>query len=100
MLENCRLSPSSWCASGNCLALERDHESAIKMFQRAIQLDERFSYAYTLLGLEYMAIDDLEKAQDAYNRATALNPRDYRAWYGSLSLYSVSCPFSFNVRLY
>lgn len=39
---------------GNCYSLQKDHETALKNFQRAVQLDSRFSYAHTLCGHEYV----------------------------------------------
>jgi hypothetical protein len=30
--------PQAWCAVGNCFSLQRDHESAIKFFERACQV--------------------------------------------------------------
>lgn len=41
------------CAIGNCYSLQKDHETALKNFQRAVQLDSRFAYAHTLCGHEY-----------------------------------------------
>ena len=41
------------CAMGNCYSLQKDHETALKNFQRAVQLNSRFTYAHTLCGHEY-----------------------------------------------
>lgn len=41
------------CAMGNCYSLQKDHETALKNFQRAVHLDARFAYAHTLCGHEY-----------------------------------------------
>ncbi|CAB0008761.1 unnamed protein product, partial [Nesidiocoris tenuis] len=30
-------SPEAWCAAGNCFSLQKDHDIAIKYFQRAVQ---------------------------------------------------------------
>jgi len=38
---------------GNCYGLQKDHETALKSFQRAVQLNPRFAYAHTLCGHEY-----------------------------------------------
>lgn len=38
---------------GNCYSLQKDHETALKNFQRAVQLNSRFAYAHTLCGHEY-----------------------------------------------
>ncbi|ESW34167.1 hypothetical protein PHAVU_001G130400 [Phaseolus vulgaris] len=48
-----RLTPQSWCAMGNCYSLQKDHETALKNFQRVVQLNPRFAYAHTLCGHEY-----------------------------------------------
>lgn len=33
-----RLSPAAWCATGNCFSLQKEHDTAIKFFQRAVQV--------------------------------------------------------------
>ena len=40
-----RMRPESWCVVGNCFSLNRECESAIKYFQRAVQCDSTFAYA-------------------------------------------------------
>ncbi|CAI5439962.1 unnamed protein product [Caenorhabditis angaria] len=72
----------SWCAAGNCFSLQRQHSQAIECMERAIQLDKRFAYAYTLLAHELIVQDELDKAAGAFKSALLLSPRDYRAWYG------------------
>ncbi|ULU11276.1 hypothetical protein L3Y34_015031 [Caenorhabditis briggsae] len=72
----------SWCVAGNCFSLQRQHTQAIECMERAIQLDKRFAYAYTLLGHELIVQDDLDKASGSFRSALLLSPRDYRAWYG------------------
>ncbi|CAL2030511.1 unnamed protein product [Caenorhabditis brenneri] len=72
----------SWCVAGNCFSLQRQHSQAIECMERAIQLDKRFAYAYTLLGHELIVQDELDKAAGSFRSALLLSPRDYRAWYG------------------
>ena len=38
---------------GNCYSLQKDHETALRNFQRSVQLNPRFAYAHTLCGHEY-----------------------------------------------
>lgn len=33
-----RHSPEAWCAAGNCYSLQKEHDVAIKFFQRAVQV--------------------------------------------------------------
>uniref|UniRef100_A0A8R1HP72 Cell division cycle protein 27 homolog n=1 Tax=Caenorhabditis japonica TaxID=281687 RepID=A0A8R1HP72_CAEJA len=79
---NSRERPQSWCAAGNCFSLQRQHSQAIECLERALQLDKRFAYAYTLLGHEQIVQDELDKAAGSFRSALMLSPRDYRAWYG------------------
>ena len=77
-----KYSPQSWCAAGNCFSIQKEHENAIKFFQRAVQVDPNFAYAYTLLGHEYVSIEELDKALSCYRSAVRVDPRHYNAWYG------------------
>jgi anaphase-promoting complex subunit 3 len=40
-----------------------------RFFQRAVQVDSRFAYAYTLLGHEYVLVEELEKALSCFRTA-------------------------------
>jgi len=77
-----RKAPQTLCSVGNCFSLKQDHDSALKCFKRAIQVDPNFHYAYTLAGHEYLANEDLEKAENCFRQAIRLNARHYNAWYG------------------
>ncbi|XP_058101665.1 cell division cycle protein 27 homolog B isoform X2 [Magnolia sinica] len=82
-----RLSPQSWCAIGNCYSLQKDHETALKNFQRAVHLDSRFAYAHTLCGHEYTALEDYENGIKCYQSALRIDARHYNAWYGLGMVY-------------
>ena len=77
-----KMEPQSWCAAGNCFSLQKEHENAIKFFQRASQVDPEFAYSYTLLGHEYITIEELDKALTCFRTAVRIDPRHYNAWYG------------------
>ncbi|XP_019493188.1 PREDICTED: cell division cycle protein 27 homolog [Hipposideros armiger] len=72
-------SPEAWCAAGNCFSLQREHDIAIKFFQRAIQVDPNYAYAYTLLGHEFVLTEELDKALACFRNAIRVNPRHYNA---------------------
>ena len=61
--------------------MPQEHENALKFFQRALQLDPSFTYAYTLAGHEYFANEDFDKGLQCYRHAMRLDPRHYNAWY-------------------
>ncbi|RZF36053.1 hypothetical protein LSTR_LSTR005869 [Laodelphax striatellus] len=83
-----RHSPTAWCAAGNCFSLQKEHDTAIKFFHRAVQVDPNFVYAYTLLGHEYVITEELEKAMSCFRNAIRICPRHYNAWYGIGTIYS------------
>ncbi|GER44087.1 cell division cycle [Striga asiatica] len=82
-----RLAPQSWCAMGNCYSLQKDHETALKTFQRSVQLNSRFAYAHTLCGHEYVALEDFENGVKSYQNALRIDSRHYNAWYGLGMIY-------------
>ncbi|GMI92728.1 HOBBIT [Hibiscus trionum] len=91
-----RLAPQSWCAMGNCYSLQKDHETALKNFQRAVQLNPRFAYAHTLCGHEYVALEDFESGMKSYQNALRVDYRHYNAWYGLGMIYLRQEKFDFS----
>lgn len=75
-----RLCPQAWCVMGNCFSLQKEHETALRFFQRALQIDPHFTYAYTLCGHEYFANEDFDKALAYYRNAITRDARHYNAW--------------------
>eukprot|EP00039_Didymoeca_costata_P001234 m.50940 g.50940 ORF g.50940 m.50940 type:complete len:730 (+) comp10694_c0_seq1:232-2421(+) len=82
-----RLSPQAWCVVGNCFSLQKEHDAAIKFFERAVQVDPRFTYAHTLLGHEYIYNEDYGKAMVSFRNAIQNDSRHYNAWYGMGTIY-------------
>ncbi|KAI9083433.1 hypothetical protein K1719_034647 [Acacia pycnantha] len=91
-----RLAPQSWCAMGNCYSLQKDHETALKNFQRAVQLNPRFAYAHTLCGHEHVALEDFENGIKCYQSALSVDSRHYNAWYGLGMVYLRQEKFEFS----
>ncbi|CAA7408019.1 unnamed protein product [Spirodela intermedia] len=91
-----RLSPQAWCAMGNCYSLQKDHETALKIFQRAVHLDARFAYAHTLCGHEYVALEDFENGVKCYQSALQVDERHYNSWYGLGMVYLRQEKFEFS----
>ncbi|EDV50505.1 cell division cycle protein 27 homolog [Drosophila erecta] len=83
-----KTSPVTWCVAGNCFSLQKEHETAIKFFKRAVQVDPDFVYSYTLLGHELVLTEEFEKAMDYFRAAVVRDPRHYNAWYGIGTIYS------------
>ncbi|XP_071943025.1 cell division cycle protein 27 homolog [Antedon mediterranea] len=86
--------PETWCTSGNCFSLQKEHDIAIKFFQRAIQVDSDCAYAYILLGHEYVSTEELDKAMCCFRSAIRIDSRHYIAWYGTGMIYYKQEKFS------
>ncbi|XP_071451137.1 cell division cycle protein 27 homolog isoform X2 [Hetaerina americana] len=78
---------ATWCATGNCFSLQKEHETAIKFFHRAVLVDPNFAYAFTLLGHEYYTTEEMEKAMSCFRSALRVDSRHYNAWYGIGTVY-------------
>lgn len=79
--------PQTWCVAGNCFSLQKEHETAIKFLQRAIQVDPDFAYAYTLLGHELVSTEEMDHAMACFRNAIRIDARHYNAWYGIGMIY-------------
>ncbi|CAN8005409.1 unnamed protein product, partial [Ixodes hexagonus] len=81
-------SPFTTCAvAGNCFSLQREHETAVKFLQRAVQVDPDFTYAYTLLGYELVSVEEVDKGLASFRNAILVDPRHYNAWFGAGMIY-------------
>lgn len=87
LVETERVCAEAWAATGNCFSLQKEHDTAIKFFERAVQVDSSFTYAYTLLGHEYVLIEELDRAMSCFRSAIRKDPRHYNAWYGIGMIY-------------
>uniref|UniRef100_A0A8C7CWE3 Cell division cycle protein 27 homolog n=1 Tax=Oncorhynchus kisutch TaxID=8019 RepID=A0A8C7CWE3_ONCKI len=66
----------AWCVAGNCFSLQREHDIAIKFFQRAIQVNPGFAYAYTYgLGMIYYKQEKFNLAEIHFKKALSINPQ-------------------------
>ncbi|KAJ7070645.1 hypothetical protein C8F01DRAFT_1107182 [Mycena amicta] len=75
-------------------SLRLEHEKSVKYFRRATELDRTFSAAWTMMGIEYIEMENPQAAIESFRRAVDVNPKDYRAWshlgkaYATLTMYS------------
>jgi tetratricopeptide (TPR) repeat protein len=71
-----------WVAVANSFSLQKEPESAIKVLNRALQIDPYYAYAHVLLGHEYFATDKFDRAKECFTRALELDPSSYNALWG------------------
>ncbi|ODV93185.1 hypothetical protein PACTADRAFT_51804, partial [Pachysolen tannophilus NRRL Y-2460] len=79
--------PETWVAIGNSFSLLREPDEAIKCFEKAVQLNPNFAYAYTLQGHEYVSNDSFENALESFRSALLVDERHYNALYGIGMVY-------------
>ena len=99
-LKNFYHSPHTWVIAGNFFSLQKERETAIKCFTRAIQLNPFYSYAYSLCGHEYLANEDFEQARSHYESAHNIDPRQYTALWGLGSMYFKQEKFTQSLQCY
>lgn len=74
--------PETLTVLGNFFALSGRHEDAIEQFSMCLRFDSDFNFAWTLIGHEYIELQNTSAATAAYTKAFETNPRDFRALYG------------------
>ncbi|WP_276390174.1 tetratricopeptide repeat protein [Eudoraea chungangensis] len=73
----------------NIYSKKDNHEAAVDMLQKALNLTEDNLDIYSLLGMEYLFMDNFEKAKQNFIRCVSFDERDYS------SLYNVVYCFEF-----
>ncbi|WLF76461.1 anaphase-promoting complex subunit cdc27 [Lodderomyces elongisporus] len=77
----------TWCVIGNLFSLNHETEEAIRCFNKAIKLNDTFSYAYTLKGHELFSSDSYETALENFRLSLLHDSRHYNALYGIGMIY-------------
>lgn len=66
-----------------------DYKSAIKYFEKAINEDANFAFAWDNLGVCYRKLNNYDKAIEAYNKSLALDP------YGVMPLQNIAVVYRY-----
>ena len=77
-----------------------ENEKAIEKLNAAIQLNNRFSLAYSLLGDIYQELRDYEKSATAYEKAAKLNPWSFKDFFNLGRVYQIMRRFERAARAY
>jgi tetratricopeptide (TPR) repeat protein len=73
----------------NIYSKKDNHEAAIILLKRALELSEDSLDIYSLLGMEYLFMDDFDKAKENFMKCVSYDQQDYS------SLYNVVYCFEF-----
>jgi GlpG protein len=76
---------AEWEYEASCYAHEAylcqergDHEEAVRLYRKALDIDEAKALYWFNLGISYQSLNRFTEARAAYERATGLDPRDAR----------------------
>ena len=86
------LEPSNeeiYIQKANILSKEDKHQEAIDVLKRALSLAEDTADIYSLIGMEYLFLDQFDLARDHFMKCLEANPEDYA------SLYNIIYCFDF-----
>ena len=86
------LEPSNeeiYIQKANILSKEDKHQEAIDILKRALSLAEDTADIYSLIGMEYLFLDQFDLARDHFMKCLEANPEDYA------SLYNIIYCFDF-----
>jgi tetratricopeptide (TPR) repeat protein len=73
----------------NIYSKKDNHEAAVNLLQQALELSENGYDVYSLLGMEYLFMDDFTLAQKSFMKCVEIDEHDYS------SLYNVIYCFEF-----
>ncbi|RCV64745.1 Tetratricopeptide (TPR) repeat [Methanophagales archaeon] len=63
-----------WNTKGIGFAMSGEYEKAIECFDKVIELDPNYTYAYSNRGIAYKNLKEYERAIEDYNKAIELDP--------------------------
>ncbi len=93
MLDRLQLLDSSneeiYIQRANIYSKKDNHEAAVALLEKALELSSNSLDIYSLLGMEYLFMDDFELAKKNFMQCVCLDPHDYS------SLYNVVYCFEF-----
>jgi len=69
-----------WYNKGLDFGKSGKYEKAIECFDKAIELNPNFAWAYNNRGTAHYYLKEYEKAVEDYNKAIELDPKDTRAY--------------------
>jgi tetratricopeptide (TPR) repeat protein len=77
-----------------------ENEQAVEKLNSAVQINQNFSLAYSLLGEIYREMNNLEKSAAAYENATNLNPWSFKDYFSLGRVYEMMQNFAKAVKAY
>ncbi|MDR1678367.1 MAG: tetratricopeptide repeat protein [Prevotellaceae bacterium] len=54
---------------------KQDYKAAVKHFEKAVKIDEKFAFAWDNIGMCYRRMDKYDKAIESYNKSLSIDPK-------------------------
>jgi small glutamine-rich tetratricopeptide repeat-containing protein alpha len=64
------------CVSAAAYSQQGDHEKAVQDAEKAVEIDPKYSKAYSRMGHAYFCLNKYEEAVDAYEKGLELDPNN------------------------
>jgi tetratricopeptide (TPR) repeat protein len=77
-----------------------ENQKALEKLNTAVQVNKRFSPAYSLLGEIYQQMNDYQKSVASYEEATKLNPWSFQDFFGLGRVCQVTKQFAKAAKIY
>jgi len=77
-----------------------ERDKAVEKLNAAVEMNDRFSQAYSLLGDIYQKSEDYEKSAVSYEKATELNPWSFKDYFSLGHDYQVTKKFAPAAKAY
>ena len=77
-----------------------ENQKAVEKLNTAVQVNKRFSPAYSLLGEIYRQMNDYQKSAASYEEATKLNPWSFQDFFGLGRVCQIMKQFAKAVKAY
>lgn len=95
-----KFSPIEWYEKGLIAAKNEEDEIAIYCYKKAIELNPRYTEAYSSIGTPYERQGKYEEAIICYRKAIDLNPKDWYPYFMMGYDYEKLCNYDMAIELY
>ncbi len=70
------------------ISKRNDHERAIELLKKALKITQDKADVHSLLGMEYLFMDDFENAKNQFITCLQIDPDDYSSLYNAINCFN------------
>ncbi len=83
----------------NIYSKKDNHEGAVNLLQQALELSSDSIDIYSLLGMEYLFMDDFKMARQSFMKCVDFDEQDYSSLYNVIYCFEYLEDFDTNLRI-